>query len=257
MKIQLISDLHNRPDQIFQLESTSADLIVLAGDIDNGCKGLAWAKEQASRLGKEIIYIAGDHEFYDQEVDALIEELREQTQEGPVHFLEKSQYEGDGFRVLGCTFWYSAQGANDKRGKKQLANRLDEFAFIRKGIDLLDLDRLIQMHAESLQWLQDALEQPFAGQTIVVTHHAPTQHSWPWTWIRNGGGSAPNWARPAYCTDLEWFVKKYQPALWLHGHVHSACEYEVEKTRVVCNPHGFEPGEARGFEPMKLIELPI
>ena len=257
MKIQLISDLHNRPDQTFMLEPSDADLIILAGDIDKGLQGLDWARDTAARLGKEIIYIAGDHEYYEQDMDVLIDALKTQTRQGPVHFLENSQYQGDGFRVLGCTFWYSAQGANEKRGKKQLVDRLGEFAFIRKGQTLLDLASLIKMHEESLQWLQTALETPYAGKTIVVTHHAPTMHSWPWTWIRNGGGSAPNWARPAFCNDLEWFVKEYQPDLWLHGHVHCACEYQVEHTRVICNPHGFEPGEARGFDPVMLIELEL
>jgi Icc-related predicted phosphoesterase len=34
-------------------------------------------------------------------------------------------------------------------------------------------------------------------------------------------------------------IDAYQPALWVHGHVHNSCDYRVGATRVVCNPHGY------------------
>lgn len=37
-------------------------------------------------------------------------------------------------------------------------------------------------------------------------------------------------------------VEKYGPELWIHGHTHVPCDYELLDTRIVCNPRGY-PGE--------------
>ena len=39
-----------------------------------------------------------------------------------------------------------------------------------------------------------------------------------------------------------------QVALWVHGHSHTAVDYDVAGTRVVCNPRGY-PGEDTDFKP--------
>jgi Icc-related predicted phosphoesterase len=39
-------------------------------------------------------------------------------------------------------------------------------------------------------------------------------------------------------------IEKYRPELWIHGHTHVPCEYELFDTQVVCNPGGY-PGENR------------
>ena len=47
--------------------------------------------------------------------------------------------------------------------------------------------------------------------------------------------------------------------LWIHGHTHNNFDYEVNGTRVVCNPRG-DPHplggwENRTFDPRLLVEL--
>ena len=74
MKIQLLSDLHNEflrsgkqhADKKWQgfIPDSDADIIILAGDIDTGTQGLEWAIAESERLAKDIIYVAGNHEFY-------------------------------------------------------------------------------------------------------------------------------------------------------------------------------------------------
>jgi Icc-related predicted phosphoesterase len=62
---------------------------------------------------------------------------------------------------------------------------------------------------------------------------------------------------PAFASSLEDLIEKYQPELWIHGHTHVPCDYELFGTRVVCNPRGY-PWEARGsaFDPGLIVELP-
>jgi Icc-related predicted phosphoesterase len=67
MKLHLLSDLHNeflRSKSVPSIAATDADLIVLAGDIDTGLQGLAWAVSEAQRLGKPLIYVSVNHEYY-------------------------------------------------------------------------------------------------------------------------------------------------------------------------------------------------
>lgn len=45
-----------------------------------------------------------------------------------------------------------------------------------------------------------------------------------------------------------------QMALWVHGHSHTAVDYDVAGTRVVCNPRGY-PGEETGFRPDLIIDV--
>lgn len=63
--------MHNefyRPDPPPSIDDTDADLIVLAGDIGVVLDGLRWAVDEAGRLGKSILYVAGNHEFYHHDI---------------------------------------------------------------------------------------------------------------------------------------------------------------------------------------------
>ena len=60
MRIALFSDLHRECSTI-ELASyvKDADVVVLAGDIDEGLKGVEWAKS----IPKPVIYVPGNHEY--------------------------------------------------------------------------------------------------------------------------------------------------------------------------------------------------
>ena len=48
MKIQILSDLHLEFEDM-KLPKTDADIIVLAGDIHSGIKGIQWAQKQEKK----------------------------------------------------------------------------------------------------------------------------------------------------------------------------------------------------------------
>lgn len=56
MKLQILSDLHNE-FTLFRPPQTDADIIVLAGDIDLGTRGVEWAA--SSFDGRPVIYVPG------------------------------------------------------------------------------------------------------------------------------------------------------------------------------------------------------
>ena len=44
-------------------EDSHVDVVILAGDIDRGTKGLVWAGRESGRLGLPVLYVPGNHEF--------------------------------------------------------------------------------------------------------------------------------------------------------------------------------------------------
>ena len=61
MKLHILSDLHIEFGP-FTLPNTDADVVILAGDIHVGTRGIEWATRAIE--GKEVIYVIGNHEYY-------------------------------------------------------------------------------------------------------------------------------------------------------------------------------------------------
>ena len=49
-------------------------------------------------------------------------------------------------------------------------------------------------------------------------------------------------------------IEEQRPALWVHGHTHDSCDYQVGVTRVVCNPRGYED-ENKRFDPELVVTV--
>ncbi len=67
------------------------------------------------------------------------------------------------------------------------------------------------------------------GVDDVVTHHAPSARS-----------VAPRFASdlltPAFASNLEHLMDGQCAVLWIRGHTHDPFDYEINGTRVICNP---------------------
>lgn len=66
MRIRVLSDLHREFGHV-KLPEVAADVVVLAGDIDRGTKGVAWARQAFPDV--PVLYVAGNHEHYDERID--------------------------------------------------------------------------------------------------------------------------------------------------------------------------------------------
>ena len=73
------------------------------------------------------------------------------------------------------------------------------------------------------------LAKPFAGPTVIVTHHLPSMQSVA-ARFKNDVPSA------AYASHLDELVANSNAALWIHGHAHNSSDYVIGGTRVLCNP---------------------
>jgi Predicted phosphohydrolases len=107
VKIRVLSDLHLEYDEPELIPHAHADLIVLAGDIHNHAAGPRWAA-QTFDGAVPVIYVPGNHEYYDGEFGALETALYDAAaQVDNVHVLNNAALvDPQGrWRVLGTTLW--------------------------------------------------------------------------------------------------------------------------------------------------------
>jgi len=246
LKIHILSDLHLEFAP-FKPPTTKADIVVLAGDIHLGQKGLAWAKQ--SFPDKTVIYVLGNHEYYGNAIPKLTNKVREASSH--VHILENERLDIEGFTFLGCTLWTDFKLFGDPRlAGYHAQTMMNDYHKIRVSPEfrkLRSIDTAL-FHSRSLSWLQNELLSVNPQKTIVITHHAPSSSSIPVRY-RSDLLSA------AFASALDDFVIKSGVKLWIHGHIHDYFDYKLGNTRVVCNPRGYPDENLFSFNPELVVEL--
>jgi len=250
MKLRLLSDVHLEFDP-WTPPPAEVDAVVLAGDIAPGCAGLTWAREQFPDT--PIIYVFGNHEFYDEHFEALTERARAEAARLGIHLLECDEAVVGGVRILGCTLWtdFRWEGrskAAQVRAKFTANYAMNDFRLIRSAGGFFSPDDAPRLHEHARGWLEARLGEPFAGTTVVVTHHLPHRRS-----VHPKYAGHP--LNSCFVSHLPTLVRP-PVALWVHGHTHESMDYRVRGTRVVCNPRGYSPGEPNpAFEPALVVEV--
>lgn len=240
MKLRILSDLHIEHNMPKEVPACEADVVVLAGDIANGRDGIDWA---ARTFAQPVVYVPGNHEYYESSLDAIDRQMAEAAAEHPaMHVLNCAITEFDGasgrIRILGATWWtdYTLFGADRREDSMQacagvmLDHRLIEITGDDGRPRHFTPEDALARHYAASAWLAAQLAQPFDGKTVVVTHHGPDLGS----------------LDPRYSHDLVsgGFLSRRpdlvaQADLWIHGHTHTSFDYCLDKARVVCNPRGY------------------
>jgi predicted phosphodiesterase len=250
MRIRVLSDLHLEFFD-WQPPAARADVVVLAGDIHVGVKGLEWARERFPRT--PVVYVAGNHEHYGARLQDVSAALREAGRRLGVGVLDGDERILDGVRFLGATLWtdFALYGSEPRRIARAMADAkygMTDFRVIRYGeTGLFRPEHAREIHVAQVQWLEKKLAEPFAGATVVVTHYLPHKRS-----IHPKYES--DRLNAAFASDLSRLVRP-PVALWIHGHTHESCDYVANGTRVVCNPRGYLPMEPNpAFDPTLVVE---
>ncbi len=230
MRLQVLSDLHLEVCP-FDAVIAAADVIVLAGDLHEGTRGLDWAAE--AFRGRPIVHVPGNHEYYDGEFSAVREAMRQRARELGIVHLDDDVALLEGVRFVGATLWADLLLYGEE-GKAALLSRgfdrLVEYRCVRFDGGPFKPEHSIALHAASRAFLRRALAEPFDGPTVVITHHGPHPNS-----IHpRFEGYVTN---PAFASDLSELMGK--PELWIHGHTHASFDYAVAGTRVLANPRGY------------------
>ena len=246
LKLRILSDLHLEicPFALSRSERNTLEadeVVILAGDIAVGSWGMEWARKTFPQ--QEIIYVAGNHEFYSPLFlyEDAKDRLRQSAFRHGIHFLDKDVVEISGIRFLGCTLWtdFDLFGPERRLEVMDRARRaLNDYRLIRTranvsptGLSLeLTPELTKQEHLECVSWLDTELSKAVPEQTVVITHHAPHHQSVPERYREN-------LLSGAFASNLTNLVGR--SALWIHGHMHDSFDYMVDGTRVVCNPRGY------------------
>ena len=238
MKLHVLSDLHTEFAD-FSPPETDADVVILAGDIGVGLGGIEWAARQFPKA--PVIYVPGNHEFYGHDI-GLTDELKAAAPAN-IHVLNNDKLVLHGIRFVGSTLWtdFNLHGDGEAWFARQCAKQLmRDFASIHNGSRRFTPEDSVELHEASKTWLLGELERKFEGPTVVVTHHLPASTS-----VAKRYANDP--LNPAFASSLEDVIEKHRPELWIHGHTHAPCDYELFDTRIICNPLGY-PGENRRSE---------
>lgn len=256
MKLLIYSDLHLNAFS-FQPDKDlldAADVVVLAGDIDEGIKGVSWAAE--AFVGKPVLYVPGNHEFYEHHRPSMLTALRRAAFKTPnVQLLDNDAVEIDGTWFLGATLWTDyelfvpdnadrhARSIDMIASMNECRRALNDYKLIYERVNahgktakagLVQPYDLLEVHRASRAWLQRTLtglkEKHPQAKKVVITHHAPAPESL--------GKWYAKPTSPAYASNLPAELMGGAD-LWIHGHIHAAADYHRHGCRVLANPRGY------------------
>jgi predicted phosphodiesterase len=234
MRLNILSDLHLSLGTM-PIPSNDADVVILAGDIARPKAAASWA----SSFTKPVLYVLGNHEFYGSTIVGAVDELTRLCAGTSIRVLDNDEAIIDGVRFLGTTLWtdFLLFGEGEKRleGIREAVSSMYDFSKIRAGKG--GEDNFTPAHSAALfernaRWLEGKLAEPYAGPTVVITHHAPSPKS-------IHPRFADSLLNACFVSDAERLIDGRLARLWIHGHTHDSFDYVLNGTRVVCNPRGY------------------
>jgi predicted phosphodiesterase len=250
LRLHILSDLHLEHEP-FTPVPVDADAVVLAGDIAPGTAGVEWVQRRLD--GCPVLYVAGNHEFYGEDLPGLTDRMREAARGSAVNVLENDEVVIDGVRFLGCSLWsdFEFAGPENRANSMMLCERLvNDYKQIRASGDggrLLAEDTRA-VHLASRKWLAARLAEPHDGPTVVITHHAPIVREPPANPVLAAVGGA-------FASDLSELMHGDTVDLWVFGHIHRTVDTNVNGTRVLSNQRGYPHEPVSGFEPGLVVDV--
>lgn len=228
-RIHVISDVHLEFGPYELPADLDFDILVASGDIGPVEEAVAWL----AKCGKPVVYVMGNHEYYDREFDEVLPAARAAARGTRVHVLERKAVTIHGVRFLGTTLWTS-YGDWHPGLVEQAYRQMNDYEHIRAGrwfdsprnrswyerqcraagLPLLADDEspardprfhpaiAYQEHLRSVAWLKRMLDRSVAGPTVVVTHHSPTFRSLEGFGIGADHFIAANWNVDTLSEDL-------------------------------------------------------
>lgn len=192
------------------------DALIVAGDLSNDAPR-KWPRHLArlvDLMGPDKVFVLpGNHDYYGLPIgqDATLAALCDQAgttlvQQRVLHF--------GSWRFLCATLWTDLA----------LPGEIGHSADFRRIQDTdggpLTPASISTLHDRHLAWLRTELAQEWAGETVVVTHHAPHRDM------------LDTHVPALFASDLGDVIAQHAPALWLCGHTHFPTQVRLGDTLV-------------------------
>lgn len=274
LKLRICSDLHAEHNPNYQFPHDAKQgknqILILAGDTYSSSGIIKFIRRFHETRFKKVLFIAGNHEFYQSYFTETLKKLKKnfpvKEPLNKITFLDNNRVDIEGATFLGCTLW-SDFHKEDPIAMDTARGCMNDYHLIRHdssatgdtyamGFEKLTPEDTLKEHKMSRRFLEEELklakEENRNNRTVVITHQAPCELS-----------VAPEFKATrtvqllngAYYTDLSEMILDYEPALWIHGHMHSSFDYMLGKTRIICNPQGYKSDPNHGFQKELIIEI--
>lgn len=248
-KIQLVSDLHldiwnNRrafDHLVSDLRPEDRSTLVIAGDLGEHQFLMEQAYEVFECLCdkyEEVIYVAGNHEYYGSSYERTQERLKTlDARLSNLYCLENETLESRVGLVAGTTLWF-----RDGPYNRMFEKLMNDFRFIEDFRSWV-----YEVNAKSIDFLADLARSEERKPDLVITHHLPCRKS-------VSAHYAHDRTNLYFLCDVSETLLDMSPKVWVHGHTHVPCSYWLGDTEVHCNPRGY-PGENRTVYEPRAIQL--
>lgn len=264
MRVRIVSDLHVDINETmeFGFMNKSQDLLLIAGDI----AGSAHKEiEFLSTLNQKTICIGGNHLGYDYQkyrranailgVDLPLEETKEDCIKTltthsfeNVKYIENSYIDIGDYILFGGTMYsdFLLYGQKHKENCTWTAERwLNDF----RNVYTFDKNVVRQIRAKDyIKWnklFMKSLNKCIKNTNkdiIILSHFAPSIKSIDSKYLnrRNTFSQPGSELNAVYANNLEDFIiENPRIKYWLHGHVHTPKDYNIEQCHVLCCPMGY------------------
>ena len=249
-QFQIVSDLHieYRTDKIpnpLDLITPKAETLILAGDIGSfyKIKQLRGFLEQLCPYFKVVLYVPGNHEYYEQPgyefqtMQQLYENILDVERDIPnLYILNRACVRIENVCIVGCTLWSEAKvriprfilRIKDLSATKYASKHNADLEYIKKMMDYCNKNNL---------------------KLLVVSHYCPTYNV-----ISNK--RARDKYISLYATDLDKYLSNEFVHTWVCGHIHENFDLITDKgTRLVGNQKGKPKDKITDFVKDKVITV--
>ena len=229
MRFQVLSDLHLeriKDKRTFLKELKSkADVVLMAGDIM-----AFYDAEETVKIISEVfhdqivIFIAGNHEYYGTSVHKANDIFKKESNKFEnIFFLNNDYIEFNDIVVLGTCGWWDDFNHDGCR-------MMNDFVYIHD----LNKDKKTGLIYSTIakDFLIESFEKFSNKKIIVMTHNAPLHDFIPHKYI----GSPLN---PFFANAWDDIIKKYQPRVWISGHLHEYKLFNKYNTLFIENSFGY------------------
>ena len=236
MKVRIQSDIHfeffkdNELNKFIEKQKkiqrkNECEMIILAGDIVtfDSKTILHHYLNFLSRHYRYILYILGNHEYYDNSLKYYFEEGWDNYVEreyekitkcfSNVELLLDRKIEIGGYNFYGTTLWSPV----DRKGYGMMSERL----FFKR-------ENILKMHEKCKEKCLDFLKNN--DNKILITHHIPSDYFIAEKYLK--------WNNTGFNADCEDFFD-YGVKYWIYGHTHEEKVDNYKGCNTYCFPYGY------------------
>lgn len=255
MKIRLLSDLHAEGGFDRNLfKSQGEDVLVIAGDLHVGVDNVWSMLKRFADHQPNVVYVAGNHEFYRQEYYSTISKLRTFSLGTSIRFLNADTVyytpnyltsggclsitpTANAVAFIGAPLWTNFR--NNDLSKFHAKSRINDFNLIRTTGQYYNQrpftpDDAQELYNQQYGFIKHQYES-IKLKKVIVTHFLPADECVDMKYR----GASTAMLNDYFANDLGNWISELEDTTWLFGHTHDNVDITIGTTRLIANPYGY------------------